>query len=178
MCFFISLYFIFQKVKHYITNAKRKHIYVITWSSIASYIRKSYFSIVTELCCQVEDWQIILQFKHPWESLTSYWIATSMHSNFIDFFFFFFLFSIFNDSYMIKKSVDFCFSFAIYINLSDIPNVKGEIRNRFNLNFRKRVKFFKHNSENLMKIGWKIRKLWYFEVSQIFTNFHKTFLDQ
>ena len=46
---------------------------------------------------------------------------------------------------------------------------KGEIRNRFNLNFRRRVKNFKHNSENLMKIGWKIRKLWHFEVSQIFT---------
>ena len=33
----------------------------------------------------------------------------------------------------------------------------------------KRVKIIKHNSENFMKIGWKIRKLWNFEVSQIFT---------
>ena len=31
-----------------------------------------------------------------------------------------------------------------------------------------RVKFSEQNSENLMKIGWKIRKLWHFEVSQIF----------
>ena len=49
---------------------------------------------------------------------------------------------------------------------------KGEIRNMFNLILEKRVKIFKHNSENLMKIGWKIsliRKLWYFEISQIFT---------
>ena len=31
-----------------------------------------------------------------------------------------------------------------------------------------RVTHFEQNSENLMKIGWKIRKLWHFEVSQIF----------
>ena len=39
----------------------------------------------------------------------------------------------------------------------------------FNLISEERVTFFKHNSENLMKIGWQIRKLWHFEVSQIFT---------
>ena len=47
--------------------------------------------------------------------------------------------------------------------------IKGEIRNRFNLVLEEKVKNSKHNSENLMKIGWKIRKLWHFEVSQIFT---------
>ena len=45
---------------------------------------------------------------------------------------------------------------------------KEELHNRFNLISEKRVKIVKHNSENLMKIGWKIRKLWHFEVSQIF----------
>ena len=47
--------------------------------------------------------------------------------------------------------------------------LKEELHNRFNLISGERVKIFKHNSENLMKIGWKIRKLWHFEVSQIFT---------
>ena len=47
-------------------------------------------------------------------------------------------------------------------------NVKEELHNRFNSISEERVKIFKHNSENLMKIGWKIRKLWHFEVSQIF----------
>ena len=46
--------------------------------------------------------------------------------------------------------------------------LKEELHNRFNLISEERVKFFKHNSENLMKIGWKIRKLWHFEVSRIF----------
>ena len=48
-------------------------------------------------------------------------------------------------------------------------SVKEELHNRFNLSLEERVKKFKHNSENLMKIGWKIRKLWHFEFSQIFT---------
>ena len=39
---------------------------------------------------------------------------------------------------------------------------KEELHNRFNLISEERVKIFKHNSENLMKIGWKIRKLWHF----------------
>ena len=47
--------------------------------------------------------------------------------------------------------------------------IKGELRNRFNLISEERVKFCEQNSENLIKIGWKIRKLWHFEVSQIFT---------
>ena len=38
-----------------------------------------------------------------------------------------------------------------------------------NLISEERVKIFEHNSENLMQIGWKIRKLWHLEVSQIFT---------
>ena len=45
---------------------------------------------------------------------------------------------------------------------------KGEVRSWFNLISEERVKFSEQNSENLMKIGWKIRKLWNFEVSQIF----------
>ena len=47
--------------------------------------------------------------------------------------------------------------------------LKGELRNRFNIISEERVKFSEQNNENLMKIGWKIRKLWHFEVSQIFT---------
>ena len=46
---------------------------------------------------------------------------------------------------------------------------KGELQNRFNLISEERVNIFKQNSENLMKIGWKIRKLWHFEISQVFT---------
>ena len=45
---------------------------------------------------------------------------------------------------------------------------KGEVRTWSNLILEERVKFSEQNSENLMKIGWKIRKLWHFEVSQIF----------
>ena len=48
--------------------------------------------------------------------------------------------------------------------------IKEELHNRFNLISEERVKIFTHNSENLMKIGWKIRKLWHFEVSQISRN--------
>ena len=46
--------------------------------------------------------------------------------------------------------------------------LKGEVRSWSNLILEERVKFSEQNSENLMKIGWKIRKLWNFEVSQIF----------
>ena len=46
--------------------------------------------------------------------------------------------------------------------------LKGEVRSWSNLISEERVKFSEQNSENLMKIGWKIRKLWNFEVSQIF----------
>ena len=53
--------------------------------------------------------------------------------------------------------------------ICDIQQTKEELHNRFNLISEERVQIFKHNSENLMKIGWKIRKLWHFEVSQIFT---------
>ena len=48
------------------------------------------------------------------------------------------------------------------------PIFKDVIRNRFNFILEERVKFSEQNSENLMKIGWKIRKLWNFEISQIF----------
>ena len=51
---------------------------------------------------------------------------------------------------------------------------KEEIRNRFNLISEKRVNMFEQNSERLMKISWKIRKLWQFEVR----NLQETFLDQ
>ena len=33
------------------------------------------------------------------------------------------------------------------------PDLKEELHNRFNLISEERVKIFKHNSENLMKIG-------------------------
>ena len=47
-------------------------------------------------------------------------------------------------------------------------SLKDVIRNRFNFILEERVKFSEQNSENLMKIGWKIRRLWNFEISQIF----------
>ena len=47
-------------------------------------------------------------------------------------------------------------------------SIKGEVRNWSNLISEERVKFSEQNSENLMKIGKKKRKLWHFEVSQIF----------
>ena len=52
--------------------------------------------------------------------------------------------------------------------------LKEELHNWFNLILEERVKIFKHNSENLMKIGWKVRKLWHFEVSQICTKYFLT----
>ena len=57
------------------------------------------------------------------------------------------------------------------INLEHLfPSIlKGELRNRFHLFSKERVKFYEQNSENLIKIGWNIRKLWHFKVSQIFT---------
>ena len=51
---------------------------------------------------------------------------------------------------------------------NDGDQIKGEVQSWFNLISEERVKFSEQNSENLMKIGWKIRKLWNFEVSQIF----------
>ena len=36
------------------------------------------------------------------------------------------------------------------------------------------TEIFKHNSENLMKIGWKIWRLWHFDVSQIFKKYFLT----
>ena len=49
-----------------------------------------------------------------------------------------------------------------------IDVVKEVIQNRINLISEDRVKNLEQKSENLIKIGWKIRKLWFFEVSQIF----------
>ena len=40
----------------------------------------------------------------------------------------------------------------------------GEIRNSFNLFSEERINIFEQNSENLMKIGWKIN-IWHFAVS-------------
>ena len=85
-----------------------------------------------------------------------------------------------NSSFRISKCKNFLSSlarplsriFIYFLNvsaLSVILSFKEELHNRFNLSLEERVKIFKHNSENLMKIGWKIRKLWHFEVSQIFT---------
>ena len=50
---------------------------------------------------------------------------------------------------------------------------KGEIRNRFKLISEEKVKIYEQNSENLMKIGWKIRKLM---TLWNFANFQQTFL--
>ena len=53
-------------------------------------------------------------------------------------------------------------------NTSSRRLFKGEVRSWSNLISEERVKFSEQNSENLMKIGWKIRKLWNLEVLQIF----------
>ena len=58
-----------------------------------------------------------------------------------------------------------------YIKKTGIASVfllKGQVRSWSNLISEDRVNISEQNSENLMKIGWKIRKLWHFEVSQIF----------
>ena len=54
----------------------------------------------------------------------------------------------------------------LYFSLKAL--VKGEVRSWSNLISEERVKFSEQNSENLIKIGWQIRKLWHFQVSQIF----------
>ena len=64
-------------------------------------------------------------------------------------------------------AVDFLFLFCCFC-LNSLDSLKGEIRNRFILISEERVNIFEQNSENLMKISWKIRKLWHFEVSHIF----------
>ena len=48
------------------------------------------------------------------------------------------------------------------------PLFKEEMQIRFNLISEERVNNFEQNTENLIEIGWKIRKLWHFEVSQFF----------
>ena len=55
-----------------------------------------------------------------------------------------------------------------YLFFLFLLSVKGEVRSWYNLILEERVKFSEQNSENLMKIGWKVRKLWHFEVLQIF----------
>ena len=74
-----------------------------------------------------------------------------------------------NICFVHKSEVFFKFLDDLAIFCPDNWFIKEELHNRFNLISKERVKIFKHNSENLMKIGWKIRKLWHFEVSQIFT---------
>ena len=78
------------------------------------------------------------------------------------------------DEMKVKSGLVFSSS-GMLIGFCDVGDLKEELHNRFNLISEERVKIFKHNSENLMKIGWKIRKLWHFEV---FANFQETFLDQ
>ena len=80
-----------------------------------------------------------------------------------------------SDSWICLHGIEImCIWWIIFDNLSLCPlsevlfYVKDVIRNRFNFILEERVKFSEQNSENLMKIGWKIRKLWNFEISQIF----------
>ena len=58
----------------------------------------------------------------------------------------------------IKKNIKFPLNL---FNLHHQP-FKGEVQSWSNLISEERVKFSEQNSENLMKIGWKIRKLWNF----------------
>ena len=69
-----------------------------------------------------------------------------------------------------KRMYNWSFLFVVLHKPTLLPStLKAELRNRFNLISEERVQFCEQNSETLMKIGWKIRKLWHFEVSQIFT---------
>ena len=52
---------------------------------------------------------------------------------------------------------------------------KGQVHSKIKFNLTKRIKNSKQNSENLMKIGCKIRKLWIFEFLLFF---RKTVLEQ
>ena len=75
---------------------------------------------------------------------------------------------------LIQCWVDVCIH-SVLICYSFLRFLKGNSGTGINIISEERVKFSEQNSENLMKIGWKIRKLWHFEVSQIFT---KHFSDQ
>ena len=62
--------------------------------------------------------------------------------------------------YMTLYSAIFIYAYILAMHLFvDIEiyvleiEIKEELHNRFNLISEERVKFFKHNSENLMKIG-------------------------
>ena len=46
--------------------------------------------------------------------------------------------------------------------------LKGEIHSKINSIWKERVHFFLQNSEKIMKIGWEIRKIWHFEISNFF----------
>ena len=53
--------------------------------------------------------------------------------------------------------------------------IKGEIHSKIESILKQRVHFYLQNSEQIMKIGWEIRKIWHFEISHFF---RKTLLDQ
>ena len=69
--------------------------------------------------------------------------------------------------HLVKTAFD-CLLLSFLMSPADYY-VKGEIRNRINLISKERVQTLEQNSENVMKISWKITgKLWNFEFSQIF----------
>ena len=90
------------------------------------------------------NWEILIKMQAAWRSCTQFSDLQDL------------------DCYGWQLNISTC--------MTKLKYIQGEIRNKFNLISEKKNKFFfKDNSENLMKIGWKIRKLWHFKVSQIFT---------
>ena len=74
----------------------------------------------------------------------------------------------------VKRGTSMSVTHGAYYMYITMKSLKGNSGTRFKIISEERVKFYEQNSENLMKIGWKIKKLTLWS----FTSFHKTFLDQ
>ena len=114
--------------------------------------------IVFITCISKYAWFHILWFTCP--------PGCTLFLNFLDFLTSYTVETLYNEILVLSWDQDF---FLLYqMHTCQLSLFKDVIRNRFNFILEERVKFSEQNSENLMKIGWKIRKLWNFEISQIF----------
>ena len=98
-----------------------------------------YIQYSTECTCDTWLWTFLCAFEFPFSNLNFYALPSL------------------NFPCILYEGVFYTFRNALPCFLTSI--LKEELHNRFNLISEERVKNFKHNSENLMKIGWKIRKL-------------------
>ena len=76
--------------------------------------------------------------------------------------------------YLCKQTLWWSFHWILYeLILKSLPQLafifKGQVHPNKKLIWIEREKSNKHNTENFIKIGCKIRKLWYFKVSLYFT---------